>query len=177
MRHTFTTKLLLGAVTLLVVLYPAYKASATDPVGFKSTTYVQGRYAPIDVTNYFVPPNYATRPSNVWMSFEKTTGASDLYVQNNTWDANGSTGWHSHPGHSLIIVTQGTITDYEGNDKNCRPHVYTAGMSFVDQGGSHVHIIRNETSSPAATVAIQLIPANQLRRIEAPDPGNCHFPN
>ena len=72
-----------------------------------------------------------------------------------------------------MIVTQGTVTDYEGHDKNCTPHVCSAGMSFVDLGGPHVHIVRNETSSPAATVAIRLIPANQSRRIDAPDPGNC----
>jgi quercetin dioxygenase-like cupin family protein len=177
MRQTFAAKFLLGAATLAVVLYPAHKASATDPVGFTGTPIAQGRFSTIDATNYFVPPDFAIQPTNVWMSFEKTTGPSDLYVQSNAWDPGGSTGWHSHPGHSLIIVTQGTVTDYEGSDKNCTPHVYTAGMSFIDKGGPHVHIIRNETTAPAATVAVQLIPAKQSRRIDAPDPGNCHFPD
>lgn len=160
---------------LAAVLYPAKQALATDPVGFTGTTIAQGRFVPLDVTNYFVPTTYPK--TGVWMSFEKTNSQSDLYVQNNSWDPGGSTGWHSHPGHSLIIVTQGTVTDYEGNDKNCTPHVYTAGQSFVDEGGVHVHIIRNETALPAATVAVQLIPTKQSRRIDAPDPGNCHFTN
>jgi quercetin dioxygenase-like cupin family protein len=177
MKSANACKALLSAAALAMLLYPAQKAHATDPVGFTGTTLAQGRYQGIDVTNYFVPPNYAAHPSNVWMSFEKTTGASDLYVQSNAWDAGGSTGWHSHPGHSLIVVTQGTITDYEAADKNCTPHVYTAGQSFVDKGGPHAHIIRNETSSPAAAIAVQLIPAKQSRRIDVDDPGNCHFPN
>jgi len=60
MRQTFASTLSLGAVTLAVVLYPAHQASATDPVGYKSTPYVQGRFAAIDLVNYFVPPT--TRP-------------------------------------------------------------------------------------------------------------------
>jgi hypothetical protein len=165
--------LTLSTLALAVIMYPASKASATDPQGFTGTTLAQGRYNPLDVTNYFIPPDYPKH--SVWMSFEKTTGRADLYVQNNMWDAGGTTGWHSHPGHSLIIVTQGTVTDYEGSDKNCTPHVYTVGQSFVDEGGPHVHIIRNETTLPASTIAVQLIPAGQPRRIDAPDPGYCHF--
>ena len=30
-----------------------------------------------------------------------------------------STGWHTHPGPSLVIVTQGTVTEYDGDDPNC----------------------------------------------------------
>jgi hypothetical protein len=97
-----------------------------------------------------------------------------LYVQNNVWQPGGDTGWHSHPGHSLIIVTAGTVTDYESNDPDCKPSVYTQGMGFVDSGGDHVHLIRNEGTVPASTMAIQLIPANATRRIDAAAPSNCH---
>ena len=62
----------------------------------------------------------------------------------------GTTGWHTHPGQSLIIVTEGTVTAYEGDDPECKPTVYTKGMTFVDPGGDHVHIIRNETELEAA---------------------------
>jgi len=27
-------------------------------------------------------------------------------------------GWHTHPGHSLITLTAGTVTAYGGNDPN-----------------------------------------------------------
>ena len=175
MNHKHSRNTFLAIAALAIVLIPSHRALATDPVGFTGVTLAQGRYSRIDVTNYFVPPDYAVKPSPVWTSFEKTSRPSDLYVQSNSWDPGGSTGWHSHPGHSLIIVTQGTVTDYEGSDKNCTPHVYAAGQTFIDEGGPHVHIIRNETSSPATTIAVQLIPAKQSRRIDAPDPGNCHF--
>ena len=112
---------------------------------------------------------------NLWLSWQKTKGSSDLYVQNNVWQPGGSTGWHTHPGHSLIIVTAGTVTAYHGDDRKCRPHVYTTGMGFVDEGGDHVHNLRNEGADEARTIAVQLIPADATRRIDAADPGNCPF--
>ena len=67
------------------------------------------------------------------------------------------------------------MTAYDGDDEDCTPHVYTTGMGFVDPGGEHVHILRNETSAEARTITVQLIPAGSTRRIDAPDPGNCAF--
>jgi quercetin dioxygenase-like cupin family protein len=96
-------------------------------------------------------------------------------VQRNTWQPRGSTGWHSHPGRSLIIVTLGTVTDYEGDDPKCTPHVYSKGMGFIDQGGVHAHIVRNESDTEAETIAVQFIPAGAIRRIDMPNPGNCRF--
>jgi len=106
---------------------------------------------------------------------QKIKGQSDVYVQSNVWQPGGSTGWHTHPGHSIIIVTAGAVTAYEGDDPSCKPAVYTQGMTFVDPGGDHVHLIRNEGAVAASTMAVQVIPAGATRRIDAPDPGNCHF--
>jgi quercetin dioxygenase-like cupin family protein len=155
---------------VVTVLYHAKKAQATPAANFTSTTLSFGHVGAIDVSNAFTKPN-----GDIWLSVQKTKGTSDLYVQNNVWEPGGSTGWHSHPGHSLITVTAGTLTAYEGHDPNCKPHVFTTGMSFVDPGGEHVHIIRNEGTVEAQTVAVQLIPTGQPRRIDAVDPGNCHF--
>ncbi len=73
----------------------------------------------------------------------------------------------------LIIVTEGTVTNYEGHDPDCKPHVYTKGMTFIDSGGDHEHIIRNEGSVVAKTTAVQLIPEGAMRRIDVADPGHC----
>ena len=122
-----------------------------------------------------------------WQEKLKTKGQSDLYVQQNTWDPSPpptgcgctpSTGWHTHPGPSLIVVTQGTVTVYDGDDPTCMPHVYTANTAnnaFVDDGGGHVHIIRDESGAPAQTIAVQLVPKGAARRQDVPDPGNCSF--
>jgi quercetin dioxygenase-like cupin family protein len=170
MRRRLTWLVLLSAAIVVTALYHARTVLATPGEGFVSTTLSQGRFGPIDVSNFFISDK-----GKLWLSLQKTKGKSDLFVQSNVWQPGGHTGWHSHPGHSLITVTAGTVTAYEGNDPNCKPHVYTAGMGFVDPGGNHVHIIRNEGTVEAQSVAVQLIPAGQPRRIDAPDPGNCHF--
>jgi hypothetical protein len=160
----------LSAGMMVTALFHATPAMATDPVGFTSTTIAKGRFAPIDASSYFISDK-----GKVWLSLQKTIGKSDGYVLNNIWQPGGSTGWHTHLSHTLIIVTAGAVTQYEGDDPSCTPHVYTAGMTFVDRGGRHVHIVRNEGTVEAQVVAVRLIPAGQPGRIDAADPGNCHF--
>jgi hypothetical protein len=171
MRKRLKWFALCGAVLMVQALYLAGRAWATPASGFSATTLSKGTFGDIDVFNKVVPPPQG----DVWLSLQKTKGSSDLYVQQNVWQPGGTTGWHSHPGHSLIIVTQGTVTNYESDDPTCTPHVYTKGMTFVDAGGDHSHIIRNETGSVAQTIAVQLIPAGAVRRIDVADPGNCPF--
>jgi uncharacterized cupin superfamily protein len=169
---------LLSAAIAVTALYHARRVHATPAVAFAGTTLGVAQFGDIDVFNHFVLPNPGRREhehGNVWLSSQRTKGLSDVYVQSNVWQPGGSTGWHTHPGHSLILVTAGTVTDYEGSDPTCTPHVYTVGMGFVDPGGGHVHLIRNEGSVVAQTLAVQVIPTGQTRRMDAPDPGNCHF--
>ena len=171
MRRKMMRLVLVGAAFLVTIPYVG-NVMATPASGFVGTTLALGRFGEIDVFNH---SQLNPGDNNVWLSLQKTKGSSSLYVQTNVWQPGGSTGWHSHPGHSLIIVTAGTVTDYEGNDRTCTPHVYTQGMGFVDLGGDHVHIIRNEGNVQAATVAVQLIPQGAPRRIDAPNPGHCPF--
>jgi quercetin dioxygenase-like cupin family protein len=101
-----------------------------------------------------------------------TKGTSDLYVVDNVIAPGGNTGWHSHPGPSLVTVKAGTITQYEGDDPSCTPEVFTAGESFVDPGGDHVHILRNEGTVPprrSRSRSCQRAP----RRIDMPAPATA----
>ncbi|MGE5716983.1 MAG: cupin domain-containing protein [Acidobacteriota bacterium] len=169
-----TWAVLLGTAIVITGLYHARNALATAAGGFTGTTLALGRFGEIDVFNQLIPPD-GNSGGNLWLSMQKTKGSSDLYVQSNVWQPGGSTGWHSHPGHSLIIVTAGTVTAYEGNDPSCKPSVYAQGMGFVDPGGDHVHILRNEGAIEARTITVQLIPAGAQRRIDASSPGTCPF--
>jgi hypothetical protein len=163
---------LVSAVVVVALALGAYAgtALATPGTGFSGTTIAKATYGDIFSHVHTVPA--------AWNELIQTKGASDLYVQQNTWQPGGSTGWHTHPGPSFVIVTEGSVTVYDGDDPACTPHVYTAGTandSFVDAGGGHVHIIRNETGAVAKTVAVQLIPSGAVRRQDAADPGNCPF--
>jgi quercetin dioxygenase-like cupin family protein len=170
MRKKLFWVVLFSAVIGVTALYHARKARATTATGFTSTTLALGGFGDIDVANTLVPAK-----GRNWLSVQKTKGPSDVYVVSNVWDPGGSTGWHTHPGHSLVIVTEGTVTEYMGHDPSCTPHVYTVGQGFVDPGAGHVHIIRNEGSVEASTIAVQVIPGGAMRRIDADDPGNCPF--
>jgi len=163
------------ALALIGVAVYAGNVLATQSQGFSSTTLAKATFGDID-------SHVVAEPG--WQEKIKTHGDSDLYVQQNTWDPGAcggcipSCGWHTHPGPSLVIVTQGTVTEYDGDDPSCTPHVYSANgtNSFVDIGGGAVHIIRDESGAVAKTTVVQLIPAGATRRQDVtPAPGNCPF--
>jgi quercetin dioxygenase-like cupin family protein len=141
---------------------------ATPPSGLTTTILGRSVFAEIDV-------NAHTIPADIWQARLKTQGLSDVYVVDNKLVPGGTTGWHSHPGPSLILVVAGAVTNYMGDDPTCTGHVYTAGDGFVDPGSGDVHMLRNEGSIQAETIAVQLLPKDAVRRIDMPDPGNCHF--
>jgi quercetin dioxygenase-like cupin family protein len=105
----------------------------------------------------------------------KAKGVSDVYVTRNTIAVGGHSGWHTHPGPSLIMVTEGWIMAYASDDPSCTPTRYDKGEGFVDEGDGHVHLLRNESGAPAETVAVQILPQGSTRRIDSPAPGNCAF--
>jgi quercetin dioxygenase-like cupin family protein len=155
--------------TVLAVVVPAALfvvdgtriALATPGSGLTSLVYPPGNFGRLNV-----------EANTRGFEFElQTEGRSDVYVVHNTFAAGAHTGWHTHPGPSLIIVKSGTITAY---DANCKQEVYPEGAGFVDPGGDHVHLLRNEGSGTAETVAVQFLPDGAERRIDAPAPANCH---
>lgn len=113
-----------------------------------------------------------TLPADDWQAQLRTLGASDVYVVDNKFQPGGSTGWHSHPGPSLILVLSGTVTNYSSDDPTCAGQDYTAGQGFIDPAGV-VHEIRNNTIANAEVLAVQLLPHGSLRRIDQPQPSNC----
>src|SRR5512143_3280857 len=116
MRRKLLRRSVWSAAIVFAALFQATPALATDPSGFTSTPLAQGRYGEIDVSNTYTQPAAPEewQKPNIWRTRQRTRNLSDLYVQSNVWEPGGHTGWHSHPGHSLITVTQGTLTVYDG---------------------------------------------------------------
>ena len=164
---------------VIVSLMYAGTLRATPSSGFTSSTIALGRFTDIDVNNQSFFPAAAPWNShpgnNLWLSMQTTKGPSDLYVQSNIWAPGGTSGWHTHPGHSLITVTAGTVTVYEADDPSCTPHRYSVGQGFVDAGGDHVHLVQNEGTVEARSITVQLIPAGATRRVDAPASPYCSF--
>jgi quercetin dioxygenase-like cupin family protein len=108
-----------------------------------------------------------------WFLKMMAKGDSELYVVRNTFPVAAETGWHTHPGPSLITVISGELTVYEA-DSCTTPIVYHAGETFTDLGCGDVHLIRNEGTVCAVNVVVQIVPAGQPRRIDVtPAPENC----
>jgi hypothetical protein len=105
----------------------------------------------------------------------QTHGLADAYVVTNIVVPGGHSGWHTHPGPSLVSVKSGTATYYDGDDPRCTPHIIKQGEGFVDPGGGHLHLVRNETAENLELVAFQMIPLGAMRRIDVAHPGNCPF--
>src|SRR6266498_3094054 len=100
MKRKLSWVLLFSAAIVVTGLYYAGNVWATPAQGFVGTTLAKGRFGEIDVYSQSVVPNShdVQQQANVWLSLQKTKGASDLYVQSNVWQPGGSTGWHMHPG-------------------------------------------------------------------------------
>ena len=77
------------------------------------------------------------------------------------------------PGPSLIFVIRGAVTNYTSDDPTCTGQVYSAGSGFVDPGGGDVHKLVNNGDVNAETIAVQLLPKDAPRRIDANVPANC----
>ena len=154
------------AFVLVAVGIAAYAGSvlATPPTDVTPAIYGIGKLRSFDTSGKI----------GAWKAKMDIKGASDLWVLSNRIAPGGSFGWHSHPGPSFVIVTSGTATFYLGADPKCRPHVVQAGSTFVDKGRA-VHIVRNEGTVDLVTVVVSFVPSGVPRRIDAPDPGNCHF--
>src|SRR2546430_9422324 len=135
MRRKLTWVVLLSAAIMVTALFHASPAWATPANGFTSTPLAQGQFDQFNIFNSFVLPD-----SQVWLSRQWTKGLSDGAVLINVWQPGGSTGWHTHPGHTLIFVTAGTGATDQSDHPKCTPHAYKTGEAFVDAGVCHLYI-------------------------------------
>lgn len=99
---------------------------------------------------------------------------SNIAIVRNSVAPGGYFGWHQHGGPSWIVVTQGTLTFYDGDDRTCTGHPVSAGQAYFD-AGNHTHNARNETGSTVENYVVRMLPAGAQTRIDMPDPGVCPF--
>jgi hypothetical protein len=165
------------------MLYPGESARATQANGFTSASLITSftpTFADFQIFNHLTQKDLQqlapTYPDKTWTVFEKTQGPSDLYIQTNTWQPGGSSGWHRHPGHSLIVITSGTVTQYHAD---CTPQIYGPGTpngpTLVDSGDDE-HLLRNEDGKGATGYAVQIVAHGAPRRIDEPmAPQTCQI--
>ena len=101
----------------------------------------------------------------------KARPGTNTVVASFTFGPNSSTGWHTHPGRTLVTVKSGTFTVYHAED--CDPLVFEPGDAFVELPET-VHVGRNETTSPVELgVVFFKVPIGGSPRIDQPQPEDC----
>lgn len=160
-----------GAMFVPAIIGMAVQANATpNTSGFVGTILAKGLYGPLKINT---SSDRSTDKDDKWDLRLMSKDDSDVYVVRNAIASGAHSGWHTHPGPSLVTVTVGAIAVYDGDDPACPKTIYKAGQGSIDLGGGHIHLIRNESGAPAETVAVQFLPRGETRRQDLPKPTNC----
>jgi hypothetical protein len=154
----------MSGATILTVILSGAAALATPSFGTSQSTLASSLHTAFDVD--------AKRAD--WKASLKVKGVSDVVVTSHSVIPGGYSGWHSHPGLSIVSVTQGAVWLYDADDLTCAPSIVPAGHGFVE-AGDHVHILRNEGGVEAKWTTTSIRPAGSAGRIDQPNPGNCPF--
>ena len=85
---------------------------------------------------------------------------TDVAIVKATLDPGGSTGWHGHPGQSIVIVKSGTLTMIEprGHHRHrCSEREFTAGQAFPHP--EDAHNFENRTTEVTEFWVVYMVPA------------------
>jgi hypothetical protein len=93
---------------------------------------------------------------------------TDVAIVKATLAPDGTTGWHGHPGPSIVIVKTGTLTMREGRHghhhghahggwRQCSEQDFAAGTAFVHP--EHEHEFVNRSGAAVEFWVVYLVPA------------------
>jgi quercetin dioxygenase-like cupin family protein len=146
---------LVGLLTAGLVIIAVAVASADTPSGFTSVTIGRGQS-----DHSF---GIHQRKSN------------DVVTSQNTLAPGGFSGWHSHPGTSVLVIQSGQLTLFSEPvaGGKCRVHTYTAGQVFLEQPKNEQNAINTGAVPTVLAVTFLNVPHGGSARIERTNPGNC----
>ena len=104
---------------------------------------------------------------------ESERHSADIAIAKVVLEPGGSTGWHHHPGVTLVSIASGTVAEY---DKKCEKSVHKAGEGFVESNDA-VHVVRNKGNDKAVLYATFLVPSAtppEGLTISDPQPKGCN---
>ena len=178
-------------VTLVFVAIAALAtvAFATPPTGL--TSQLLGRGAAQDQLKVVVPTRvtvtqvkkvrvkgkWQTRRVKVTKTVDRalidcaTGTACDLAAVRATLAPAGSTGWHSHPLPSLVVVKSGSLTMREAKGGQCTTRTFSAGQAFIHPAGPHNFV--NAGSDQLEFLVTYFAPPSAPLLIDASAPTEC----
>ncbi len=140
----------LAGVAMAVNVAPS---AATPPSGLTSVALARGT----DISHGSIPLKIGT----------------DVAMSQITVNPGGSSGWHSHPGGAIVIVTAGTLTVYSPVESRCKVRYFTAGEAFIERPGELDDVLNNGAVPYVLYVTFPGVPPTGSPRTDEPDPGTC----
>jgi quercetin dioxygenase-like cupin family protein len=120
-----------AAAALTLAVSPT--ATATKPDGLKSELLVRSAGGQFHL---------ADRDMRFFLGAGKPT---DIALVRATLDPEGSTGWHTHPGTSMVLIGDGVMTVQEPRRGKCVTYTVPAGQAIEHPEGVH-NFINNGTT-------------------------------
>jgi quercetin dioxygenase-like cupin family protein len=100
---------------------------------------------------------------------------NDVAINQNTIQPAGFSGWHSHPGTTVVAVQSGQVTLFSERitGGKCRVRTYTAGQVFLEHPKNEYNAVNTGTEAAVVAVTFFNVPHDGSSRIEQTNPGNC----
>jgi quercetin dioxygenase-like cupin family protein len=99
----------------------------------------------------------------------KTKRRIDVAVAHLTFEPGGSTGWHRHPGPTVVTITTGELTI---TDRKCHARTFEAGDTFVEEGPPR-HLAVNTANTATETIVTFFVPPGTELTTPLPAPRRC----
>lgn len=96
----------------------------------------------------------------------ETKGPSDVLQARLVAQPLGDTGWHTHPGPAVVVVTKGAVTEYH----NGCVKLYPAGSAFFEQEGEVHRVVNHDPSVAAEAYLTFILPSGSPPLIPADEP-------
>jgi cupin domain len=140
--------LVLFAVVVGAFVIGGGVVQAEPPNGFSATVIATGTIA------------RATEIGANGIEFQSRANAS-VITQFGDFVGGGTSGWHTHPGLTVVTVISGSVTNHTG----CRaPVTYTAGQSFVEPPKTPIAVVDASATAAARVIATLVVPAGMAAR-------------
>lgn len=94
---------------------------------------------------------------------------TDVIVVRNRFAPGGSSGWHSHPGGAIVVVTEGEITLYRSVGNHCDATKYIKGQAFIERPSDVQEGVNTGTVPAFVVVTFPSVPDSKTT-IGLPDP-------
>lgn len=139
--------LMMSAVVGVLVMAPVAAAGATPPGG--------------DTVRTDIAKGTTETPVSI-----TTDGPTTLMVQSLVMQPEATSGWHTHPGTELSVITGGAVALQTATA--CDPVTYGAGQAVLIPAGVP-HRVANASGSEAQVVITYTLPVDAPVRGDAPD--------